>query len=150
MLVITRDARQIGQFCHAVYQDGNRIAEIALNVIQRERRIFDSIMKQARGDHIGGDAQVGENACHGETMIDVWLTRMALLLTMRLLRHPVGALNQLPLGKSIIFRELFQQSFERNSGSGCFHSNNCTTCVKSPYKAKTELPCLLSIMSLAF
>jgi hypothetical protein len=65
-------------------------------------------MQESGGDYFRGHPQVGENARHGETVVDVWLARVTFLLTVSFLCHTVGALNELSFGESIIFGELFQ------------------------------------------
>ncbi len=45
MLIVARDARQVRQFRDAVYEDGDRVSEISLDIMECDRRVFHRIMQ---------------------------------------------------------------------------------------------------------
>jgi hypothetical protein len=50
----------------------------------------------------GGTRRSARNAGNRQTMVDVRFARMALLLPVSLLCHPIGALDQLAVGEGVI------------------------------------------------
>ena len=61
MLVVARDAWQVGQFGDAVHQGRDRSPKSRWISSKRDGRIFHRIMQQSGRHHFGRDAQVGKD-----------------------------------------------------------------------------------------
>jgi hypothetical protein len=85
-----------------------------MNVLQRDGRVLHGVVQKTGGQHLGRDAQLSQDLCHGQAVIDVGLAGISFLIAVGFLGHAVRALNQLPVRKRIRVGKPFHQFFERN------------------------------------
>ncbi len=97
--------RQLGD---AIYELGDLFAEVAANIAQCHGCVFDRVVEQSCRQHRHRRAEILEDGCHRQAVIDVRLSRRTFLAQVPFFRHTKGALEHL----SISGRGQFRQAVE--------------------------------------
>ena len=87
LLVFLVLVMELGEFRHAVYQEGHIVAKHHADVFQRIFRIFHHIMKKRGNDPLRVHFKLRQNVRHRQRMDDIGLARGADLLRMGLMRQ---------------------------------------------------------------
>ena len=90
-------SRQLADLRQAVDDRGDLLAELALDVGDRDRGVLDDVVDQPARDGDGVELQVGEDLRDLDAVRDVRLAGEALLPAVRLLAEPIGAREQVPV-----------------------------------------------------
>ena len=85
------DALELGD---AVDDRGDLVAEVGLDVGERDLGVLDGVVEQGGGDGDLVEADVGDDAGDGERMVDVALAAGAQLAAVGLGGHLVGAVDR--------------------------------------------------------
>ena len=83
----------VGELGHAIDELGHRIAKQAGNIGKRGLGILDGIVQQRGAHHIAVHLEIGQNDGHLDGMVDVHLTRAALLVAVLLGSKAIGLLH---------------------------------------------------------
>ena len=83
----------VGELGHAIDELGHRIAKQAGNISKRGLGILDGIVQQRGAHHIAVHLEIGQNDGHLDGMVDVHLTRAALLVAVLLGSKAIGLLH---------------------------------------------------------
>ena len=95
----TSSWRQLGD---AVDQIGDFLAEIFLDVVIGDQRVFDGVVQQRRDDGGHVELQVGEDGGHFQRMGEIGIARGAELLAMRGHGIDIGLVQQGLVGVGVI------------------------------------------------
>ena len=83
----------VGELGHAIDELGHRIAKQAGNIGKRGLGVLDGIVQQRGAHHIAVHLEIGQDDGHLDGMVDVHLTRAALLVAVLLGGKAIGLLH---------------------------------------------------------
>ena len=104
------DARQLGQLGDAVDQPGDLGSILVTQILEGDLGVFDGVVEDAGRDHGNRRAEFGQDHGHCQAVVHVGLARGPLMACVRLLRRLVGALEQIPVGRSRSFWQYLEQT----------------------------------------
>ena len=99
----------VGELGHAIDELGNRIAKQAGHIGERGLGILDGIVQQRGAHHIAVHLEIGQNDGHLDGMVDVHLTRTALLVAVLLGSKAIGLLH---LGEVVLIHIFEAQALQ--------------------------------------
>ena len=139
-LLLLLGIAQHTQSGNAVYQLGNRSAELILNFAIAERGVLDAVVQQAGTDRVGIQPHLHDDFSHRDRMDDVGFAVAALLTFMRLCRALIGGTDLLDIGRGVLlFHPLDQKInpvFHRSA-----HNFDTSFILKSHCPASYCSPC---------
>jgi hypothetical protein len=101
------------EFGDAVDDRGDIVAEVADEIVECDRRVFDRVMQErGRQGHVV-EPEVGEDHRHPERMRDVGVTRAPHLVLVRVAGDLVGVLDDRRVGARVLLVERREQRRER-------------------------------------
>ena len=103
---------QLRQLRDAVDQLGDFRPDLAFDLVELDRGIFDRVVQQPGCDHGQRGSQLCQNLRHGQAVLHVRLTRGPLLVGMRTIGELVGALEHLPVGPREVLRQSLENAFK--------------------------------------
>ena len=107
LLLVHAAHLDVGELRHAVHEPGNRLAEQARHVGERDLGVLDRVMQERRTDHVAIHVELGQNDGDLNGMVDIELSRATLLGRMLLRSEAVCVLDlRAILGAHVLAGEL--------------------------------------------
>ena len=109
LLGVPGDEVELAEFGQAVDQPADLFAERPVDLLARDRRVFDRVMQHRRRDRRIVDLELRQDGGDFERMGEIEIARGALLAAVRLHREDVGAVQQILVGVRIIAADPLHQ-----------------------------------------
>ncbi len=98
-----------GQLGHALNQPRDLFAELLGDLLAGDRRVFDDVVQQRRGNRLMVHLEVGQDAGDGERMLDERLARGAALALVGGVGQLVGARQPLRVGGGVVVADALDE-----------------------------------------
>jgi hypothetical protein len=96
-------------------QPRHPLTEFSLDSLQRDRRVFDNVMQQCRGDRFGVELHARQNGRHGDGVHCVGLARLPQLRFVRLGCKLCGPFYEFDVRRGSRLANRLQERIERSA-----------------------------------